>query len=115
MGDQPLSYGELNAQANRLAHYLRSRGVGPEVLVGVCMERDTITPSFGIAKELNLQFVLAYDPMEFAATLQAIAEGELAVDALITGRVGIDDVPEAFRSLADPDAHAKVLVVPGVQ
>jgi hypothetical protein len=29
--------------------------------------------------------------------------------------VGIDDVPDAFRALADPDAHAKVLVVPGVQ
>src|SRR5581483_3153999 len=31
-------------------------------VVGVCMQPDTITPFFGIAKELNVQFVLGYDP-----------------------------------------------------
>ncbi|MHC5933206.1 non-ribosomal peptide synthetase [Nostoc sp.] len=38
--DQQLTYQELNARANQLAHYLRSLGVGPEVLVGICMERS---------------------------------------------------------------------------
>ncbi|MBE7527124.1 MAG: amino acid adenylation domain-containing protein [Burkholderiales bacterium] len=38
--DQQLTYGQLNAKVNRLAHYLRAQGVGPEVLVGICVERS---------------------------------------------------------------------------
>jgi len=35
-----LSFGELNRRANQVAHYLRARGVGPESLVGICLERS---------------------------------------------------------------------------
>jgi len=35
-----LTYGELNARANQLARYLRAEGVGPEALVGICVERS---------------------------------------------------------------------------
>lgn len=38
--DTQLTYYELNVQANRLAHYLRQLGVGPETLVGLCVERS---------------------------------------------------------------------------
>lgn len=82
------------------------------VVVGVCMQPDTVTPFFGISKELNLQFVFGYDPAELEASLRAIAEGETDVAPLITGEVGLDGVPGAFRDLADPERHCKILVVP---
>ncbi|MGZ9706144.1 amino acid adenylation domain-containing protein [Pseudomonas sp. GNP013] len=40
LDDQALSYGELNQQANRLAHLLMARGVGPQGLVGIAVERS---------------------------------------------------------------------------
>lgn len=47
-----LTYRELNARANQLAHTLRKRGVGPEVLVGICMERspEMVVGILGILK-----------------------------------------------------------------
>ena len=39
-GEQQLTYRELNARANQLARHLRGLGVGPEVLVGICVERS---------------------------------------------------------------------------
>jgi len=82
------------------------------VVVGVCMQEDVIRPLSAIGKQVNLQFVLGYTSEEFAATLGSIASEELDVGPLITGRVTLDEVPEAFRALASPDAHAKILVVP---
>ena len=39
-GGRSLTYRELNERANQVAHYLRKHGVGPDVLVGVCLERS---------------------------------------------------------------------------
>jgi threonine dehydrogenase-like Zn-dependent dehydrogenase len=82
------------------------------VVVGVCMEPDTLHPFFAIAKEINVQFVLAYDPNEFADSLRALAEGDVDVAPVITGDVGLEEVGAAFDDLADPKRHCKILVTP---
>jgi threonine dehydrogenase-like Zn-dependent dehydrogenase len=82
------------------------------VVVGVCMETDRTEPFFGILKQLNVQFVLAYTAQEFAESLQHIAEGRVDVTPLVTGTVGLDGVSDAFAELANPEKHAKVLVDP---
>jgi threonine dehydrogenase-like Zn-dependent dehydrogenase len=82
------------------------------VVAGVCMQPDTVHPFFATTKEINIQFVLAYDPLEFAESLRAIAEGEINVAPLITGEVGLGSVGAAFNDLASPGEHCKVLVTP---
>jgi len=82
------------------------------VVVGVCMEPDTIEPMFGIVKELSLQFVLGYTPEEFARSLHLLAEGQVDAPALITAKVGLDGVKGAFAELANPERHTKILVEP---
>ena len=82
------------------------------VVVGVCMEPDTIHPLRGISRELSLQFVLGYTPEEFAGTLREIAEGTLPIGPIVTGTVGLEGVARAFEDLASPDRHAKILVIP---
>ena len=91
---------------------LRARHGTRLVVAGVCMQPDTVHPFFAIAKEINVQFSLAQTPDEFAATLRALAEGEIDVTPLITGEVGLDGVGEAFDGLADPERHCKILVTP---
>jgi threonine dehydrogenase-like Zn-dependent dehydrogenase len=91
---------------------LRARSGTRLVVAGVCMESDTFHPFFAIAKEINVQFSLAYGPEEFAESLRSLAEGEIDVSPLITGEVGLDEVGAAFDDLADPERHCKILVTP---
>jgi threonine dehydrogenase-like Zn-dependent dehydrogenase len=82
------------------------------VVVGVCMEIDKSEPMLGIMKELNVQYVLGYTPEEFSASLRLLAEGQVDAPALVTGKVGIGGVAQAFEDLANPEAHTKIIVEP---
>lgn len=82
------------------------------VVVGVCMQPDVVNPYFAIAKELSLQFCLAYSTEEFADALRALADGEVNADPMVSGCVDLDGVPGAFEALARPDEHVKIVVEP---
>ncbi len=68
--NERLSYGELNARANQLAHYLREQGVGPEVLVGICFARsiEMLVGILGILKAGG-----AYVPLDPAYPQERLA------------------------------------------
>ena len=82
------------------------------VVVGVCMTPDTIRPTMAINKELDLQFVVGYTPLEFRDTLHLLAEGKVVAAPIITGIVGLEGVENAFTLLGNPDEHAKILIDP---
>ncbi|HEX8360464.1 MAG TPA: amino acid adenylation domain-containing protein, partial [Longimicrobium sp.] len=52
LDDMHLTYAELNARANRLAHHLRERGVGPDARVAICAERslEMVVGMLGVLK-----------------------------------------------------------------
>ncbi len=69
--DQQLTYRELNARANKIAHYLRSLGVGPGVRVGIYVERSSKTlPEASLLMAIGLLGILkvgaAYVPLDSA-------------------------------------------------
>ncbi|KAB8334018.1 AMP-binding protein, partial [Scytonema tolypothrichoides VB-61278] len=81
--DERLTYSELNTKANQLAHYLLELGVGPEVLVGVCVERsvEMVVGLLGILKAGG-----AYVPIdpEYPQERLAYMLGDSNVKVLLT-------------------------------
>jgi threonine dehydrogenase-like Zn-dependent dehydrogenase len=80
------------------------------IVVGICMQRDHLEPMIAINKELSLQFVVFYTPEEYATSLRNIAEGRIPVQSLISGRVRVDQISDAFSRLVSPETDAKILV-----
>ncbi|MBE9217205.1 amino acid adenylation domain-containing protein, partial [Plectonema cf. radiosum LEGE 06105] len=91
--DQQLTYYELNAKANQLAHYLRSLGVKPEVLVGICLERslDMVIGLLAILKAGG-----AYVPLDpnYPQERLAFMLEDSQVSILLTQQCWVDIIPQ---------------------
>jgi len=99
--EQRLSYRELNQQANHLAHRLKKQGVGPEVLVGICLERsvEMIVGLLGILKAGG-----AYVPI--AVDLPEARRQTIALNAGLRHMVTVESCREFCDKLAE---HVVVL------
>ncbi len=90
-GPEILTYHELDSRANRVAQYLRSLGVGPDVLVGVCLERslDMVVAMLGILKAGGAYVPLdpAYPPDRLAFMLDDARAPLLITGERLSGRV----------------------------
>ena len=91
-GNQQLTYQQLNSRANQLAHYLRSLGVKPDVLVGICVERslEMVVALLGILKAGGAYLPL--DP-EYPQDRLSFMLEDAQVSLLLTQRL-INKFPE---------------------
>ena len=93
-GTAELTYGELNARANQLAHYLRRQRVGPEVVVGVCLERslEMVVGLLGILKAGGTYLPLDPDyPQQRLEYMLADAQVELTLsERHLLGRLPVN-------------------------
>ncbi len=110
MGEAAMSYGELNARANQVAHHLQHMGVGPEVLVGICMERslDFIVALLGVLKAGG-----AYVPLDpaYPAERLAFMLSDSNAPVLLTQEKLLAILPESNAQVVclDADADAEML------
>ncbi|WP_254705753.1 non-ribosomal peptide synthetase [Streptomyces vilmorinianum] len=132
-GPERLTYAELNAAANRLAHQLRARGVGPGAHVGLCLERSPrlITALLAVLKAGGAY--VALDPKQpqerhrailtdagievlltqrsFAGVFDGLVDGPLVLDADDPDR---DRQPDTDPALpADPERPAYIAYTSG--
>lgn len=101
--DQQLTYGELNGRANQLAHHLQALDVGPDVLVGLCVERsiEMMVGILGILKAGG-----AYVPLdpEYPQERLAFMLDDSRVPVLLTQQRLVEKLPETVAHIISLDA-----------
>lgn len=104
-GVETMSYEELETQSNQLAHYLRTLGVGRDVLVGLCLERSasTVVAALAVIKAGG-----AYLPLDPAYPVERLAFmlQDSRVPVLITRSAISRGLPAAKRLTVELDLQA---------
>ncbi len=105
-GSARLTYAELDRRANQLAHHLRGLGVGPESVVGLCLDRsaEVIVGLLGILKSGG-----AYLPLEpgYPAARLAQILGEAGATIVVTQAALAASLPAGVKAiLVDAEAQA---------
>ncbi|MBW3586561.1 MAG: amino acid adenylation domain-containing protein, partial [Cyanobacteria bacterium 0813] len=104
--NEQLTYRQLNAKANQIAHYLQSLGVKPEVLVGICLERSL---SMLVAIVGILKVGAAYVPLDpaYPQERRSFMLADAKVPVLLTQKNLLETLPEHSAKVVCIDAEWK--------
>jgi amino acid adenylation domain-containing protein len=106
--NEQLTYRELNTRANQLAHYLQGLGVGPDVLVGICVERslEMVVGLLGILKAGG-----AYVPLDPTYPQERLAYmlSDSLLSVLLTQEKLVADLPEHTADVVCLDSQWGVI------
>ena len=107
-GTRLLTYAELNARVNQLARYLRRLGVGPNVLVGICLERslDMLVAVMAVMKASGAYVPLdpAYPADRLDFMIQDASLGVVITEQALANQI---TMPTGARSISvDAEANA---------
>lgn len=105
--DEELSYGELNGRANRLAHHLRILGVGPDVLVGLCLQRG---PAVMVALLAIMKAGGAYVPLDpqYPGERLAFMLDDTGAAVVLTEQALLPRLPDTSATILCMDRDAQL-------
>ncbi len=107
-GESQLTYRELNIRSNQLAHYLRTLKVGPDVLVGICLERsvDMLVALLGVLKAGGTYLPL--DP-DYPADRIGYILDDADTSLLLTHRSLLEKLPACNAQVLAIDAEKDLI------
>lgn len=85
---------------------------GRVVVVGVCMQMDSIFPVMAVVKEIEVRFVVAYRRQDFELTIEMLDRGRIPGRDMVTDVVDLAAFPSAFEALKKPTSQCKVILEP---
>ena len=85
---------------------------GTVIAGGVCMQPDTLSHVDAYFKEPTLRFPATYTKDENQFVIEMIASGRIDPSPMLSHRVTLEELPEAFEALRTPTDQCKVVVTP---
>jgi threonine dehydrogenase-like Zn-dependent dehydrogenase len=116
LGGEPDVVFECSGQPGMIAAAIDHVAPGGTIIVlGACGAPDSFFPPAALVKEASLRFSFMYDLQDYQGALAALSAGALDPRRMITGHVGLDDLPATFEALRGRTDHCKVIITPGAK